>query len=134
VNGAGPSRQTLRDRIKYHHKGNAEGSTLRKTLGSLLSAELHLDLRRVGSGKRMTFVDGEKVLSAWMAQNAGVSWLVDPTPWILEAHLIAELDTPLNIDGNKHNPVYAQLTAARSRAVARARQLPVLPNPGTGGR
>jgi GIY-YIG catalytic domain-containing protein len=33
ANGARPSRQTLRDRIRYHYLGNAEGSTLRLTLG-----------------------------------------------------------------------------------------------------
>src|SRR5215471_1664578 len=30
-NGRPPSKQTLRDRIKYHYTDNAEGSTLRKT-------------------------------------------------------------------------------------------------------
>lgn len=33
-NGRGPSMQRLRDRVRYHYSGNAEGSTLRKTLGS----------------------------------------------------------------------------------------------------
>lgn len=53
-NGRGPSSQRLRDRVRYHYSGNAEGSTLRKTLGSLLADEAGLELRRVGSGKRMT--------------------------------------------------------------------------------
>ena len=59
MNGRSPSRQTLQDRVRYHYGGNAEGSTLRKTLGILLADELGIELRRVGSGKRMTFVDGE---------------------------------------------------------------------------
>ena len=50
-----PSKQNLRTRIKNHYQGNAEGSTLRFTLGCLLSEELGIKLRRVGSGKRMTF-------------------------------------------------------------------------------
>ncbi|WP_373283393.1 GIY-YIG nuclease family protein [Streptomyces prunicolor] len=45
------STQNLRKRVRYHYRGNAAGSTLRLTLGSLLG----LELRRVGSGKRMTF-------------------------------------------------------------------------------
>ena len=34
-NGRAPSRSTLRARIRTHYNGNAEGSTLRKTLGCL---------------------------------------------------------------------------------------------------
>jgi len=45
----------MRERIPYHYKGNAEGSTLRLTLGCPLSEELDIELRRVGSGKRVTF-------------------------------------------------------------------------------
>jgi hypothetical protein len=59
-----PSKQNLRSRIKNHYRGNAESSTLRLTLGFLLSEKLGIELRRVGSGKRMTFSQGEKVLSA----------------------------------------------------------------------
>lgn len=128
-NGRPPSSQTLRDRIRYHYTGNAEGSTLRKTLGSLLAAELGLELRRVGSGNRMTFGVGEQLLSTWMADNALVSWVTDPEPWLLEERLIAGLDVPLNLDGNAHNRFHPELTAIRAAAVARARALPVLPNP-----
>src|SRR5690242_5394181 len=86
---APPSKQTLRDRIKYHYTGNAEGSTLRKTLGCLLADDLGIELRRVGSGRRMTFVEGEQTLSAWMAENAYISWVVRDQPWELEDELIA---------------------------------------------
>jgi GIY-YIG catalytic domain len=47
-----------------HYTGNAEGSTLRKTLGCLLANELGIQLWRVGSGNRMTFIEGEQALSA----------------------------------------------------------------------
>lgn len=134
TSGRPPSRQTLRDRITYHYSGNAEGSTLRKTLGVLLAEELGIDLRRVGGGARMTFGLGERVLSAWMEENALVSWIVHPKPWIAEAQLIARLDVPLNLDGNLGNPFHPSLAAARGRAVDRARKLPVMPNPGVGGR
>src|SRR5262245_11796197 len=39
-NGRPPSRENLRKRLKYHYAGNAEGSTLRKTLGCLLADDL----------------------------------------------------------------------------------------------
>src|SRR5262245_36359634 len=61
-----PSGQDLRRRIRYHYCGNAEGSTLRLTLGCLLG----LPLYRVASGKRRTFAYGEERLSNWMAENA----------------------------------------------------------------
>src|SRR3954451_14241714 len=44
--GKRPSTQTLFHRLRYHYQGNAEGSTLRLTLGLLLG----LRLRVVGSG------------------------------------------------------------------------------------
>ena len=76
-----PSRQSLRQRLWAHYAGNAEGSTLRKTLDCLLADELGIQLRRVGSGRRRTFADGEQVLSEWMAENAFVSWVVRERPW-----------------------------------------------------
>jgi len=57
------SKGNLRKRITYHYKGNAEGSTLRQTLGVLLTDKSDYPLRRVGSGKRMTFTHiGERWL------------------------------------------------------------------------
>jgi hypothetical protein len=127
-NGAAPSTQRLSHRIRYHYQGNAEGSTLRLTLGSLLANELGLELRRVGSGTRLTFATGEAILSAWMGENALVAWLVNPTPWKLEERLIGAVCLPLNLDQNDGHPFHAVLTEVRRRARARARQLPVLTN------
>jgi hypothetical protein len=132
-NGRAPSTQNLRKRIQYHYTGNAEGSTLRKTLGCLLADELGIQLRRVGSGSRLTFIEGEQALSAWMAENAYVSWVVRDRPWELEDELIAALDLPLNLQGNPHNRFYSVLTGVRARCVAQAQALPVVPNPGIGG-
>lgn len=114
--------QNLRKRVRYHYRGNAAGSTLRLTLGCLLG----LDLRRVGSGKRMTFGKaGEAELSAWMAENARVCWIETSEPWDLEAQLISELDLPLNLDQNNRNPFYSRLKQLRAEARTRARELPV---------
>lgn len=134
ANGRQASGQNLRERIRTHYAGNAEGSTLRKTVGCLLSHELGIELRRVGSGSRMTFVLGEQPLSRWMGENALVSWVVHSQPWELEGHLIATLDLPLNLQGNSRNSFHPELTKQRAAAVKRARGLPVIPNPGVGGR
>lgn len=132
-NGRAPSKQNLRGRIRYHYTGNAEGSTLRKTLGCLLAGQLGIQLRRVGSGTRMTFVEGEQALSAWMAENAHVSWAVRDRPWELEDDLIATLDLPLNLQGNPFNQFHPVLAGVRAECVAQAKALPVVPNPGIGG-
>jgi GIY-YIG catalytic domain len=134
ANGRAPSRQGLRSRIRTHYTGNAEASTLRKTLGCLLGSELQIELRRVGSGHRFTFVDGEPVLSEWMARNALVSWVACERPWEVEEQLIATLDLPLNLDGNQRHVFHPQLSRVRAQAVRRAKALPVLPNPGVAGR
>ena|ERR1035438_5054594 len=64
------SRRTLRDRLRDHLAGNAEGSTLRLTLGCLLAEKLGIHLRRVGSGSRHRFTNpGEIVLDGWLAHR-----------------------------------------------------------------
>jgi hypothetical protein len=121
-----PSTQTLRSRVRYHFRGNAEGSTLRLTLGCLLADRLDIRLCRVGSGKRMTFTNpGEHVLSTWMAENAFVVWAPASEPWFWEEEALAQLDLPLNLSGNKHNAFHAPLSAIRAAAKADARKLPI---------
>jgi hypothetical protein len=117
------STQTLRHRVRYHFRGNAEGSTLRLTLGCLIG----LELRRVGSGKRMTFGTlGEAELSDWMANNARVCWYPCAAPWVVESIAISKADLPLNLDHNRNHPFYSYLSRLRSDARARARTLPIL--------
>ncbi|WP_344429407.1 GIY-YIG nuclease family protein [Streptomyces lavendulocolor] len=116
------SSQNLRKWVRYHFRGNAAGSTLRLTLGCLLG----LELRRVGSGKRMTFGKaGEAALSQWMAEHARVCWVEHPEPWTAESELIARLDVPLNLDQNQHNAFHPRLKELRAQARQRARELPV---------
>jgi hypothetical protein len=116
----------LRTRIRYHFRGNAYGSTLRLTLGSLLAEELAIELRLVGSGTRLTFSSGEAQLSDWMRRHARVCWIEHPEPWILEHALITELALPLNLDQNAHSPFRKTLSAIRGAQRSRARSLPVV--------
>jgi hypothetical protein len=120
-----PSTQNLRTRIRYHYRGNAEGSTLRLTLGCLLSDRLGIQLRRVGSGTRMTFNAGEAALSGWMLKNALVGWVEHPYPEQLEQAAIGCLSLPLNLEHNKCHAFNAQLAAIRAVARQRARDLPI---------
>jgi hypothetical protein len=60
-------------------RGNASGSTLRLSLGCLLSTTLGIQLCP-GPHGRMTFSAGEAKLSAWLHENAAVTWVVCPAP------------------------------------------------------
>lgn len=81
-----------------HYGGNGEGSTLRLTLGCLLSDSLNIKLRRVGSGKRRTFTNpGEIILDKWMAMHARVAWAAVEEPWLVEKRLLATTSLPLNL-------------------------------------
>lgn len=121
------SSQNLRKRVWYHYRGNAEGSTLRLTLGCLLADRLGIQLRRVGSGKRMTFSKvGEAKLSEWMGQNAFVTWLEHEKPWEHEDELIATGSFPLNLQGNRTHSFWPKLSEIRAKAKAHARFMPVL--------
>ena len=89
------SSENLRKRVSYHFRGNAEGSTLRLTLGTLLAPLSDFPLRRVGSGNRMTLTHlGERWLDGWMADNAKVCWVEHPQPWVLEDELLKSLSLP----------------------------------------
>ncbi|MEN3539644.1 GIY-YIG nuclease family protein [Microbispora sp. ZYX-F-249] len=126
MNGRAPSRQTIRSRVRYHYRGNAEGSTLRLTLGCLLADELGIGLRRVGSGKRMHFgYEGEAQLTDWMGLHAQVVWTVADSPWRLEEELIQSLVLPLNLDQNLHSPFHQKLSTLRAEQRALARSLPI---------
>jgi hypothetical protein len=127
ASGVGASRQNLRRRLRQHYALNAYGSTLRLSLGCLLAELLGIELRRVGSGTRLTFADGEASLSQWMADNAFVCWVAHARPWELEDALVKTLDLPLNLQGNDRHSFHQQLTSARAAARDHATALPIWP-------
>ena len=132
TNGRAPSRGTLRQRLQTHYAGNAEGSTLRKTLGCLLGGELGIALRRVGSGRRYTFTNpGEQRLDAWMADNAFVVWEETGRPWEMERTILkSDLPLPLNVRENDSVLHTSVVSAARKLAMANANALPIIADGG----
>ena len=120
------SSENLQKRVSYHFRGNAEGSTLRFTLGALLAPLSDFPLRRVGSGNRMTLTHlGEQWLDGWMADNAKVCWVEHPQPWVLEDELLKSLSLPLNLQGNTHHPFFGLLGEIRRTAKAAAREMAI---------
>jgi hypothetical protein len=132
LNGRPPSKSNLRHRLRTHYCGNAEGSTLRRTLGCLLGEQLGIKLRRVGSGGRYTFTNpGEQLLDEWMQQHAFVTWVETSAPWGLEKHLLSSvLRLPLNLDGNPWLEAAAVVSAARLKARQRADELEIIADSG----
>jgi len=83
ANGKPPSKGTLRSRISSHMRGNSSSSTLRYSIGCLLSQTLGIQLRRVGKDERLYFLKGEDILSAWLEENALVTWIPYKEPWLI---------------------------------------------------
>lgn len=103
----------LRKRIRNHYKGDASRSTLRLSLGSLLSGELGISLQVAKSSPRFTFGEGEQLLSEWMSVHTRVCWAEHPEPWLVEDALIATVPLKLNLDGNASGDFFMSLKAAR---------------------
>jgi hypothetical protein len=131
-NGRTPSRAHLKQRLRTHYFGNAEGSTLRRTLGCLLNEHLGIQLRRVGSGRRYTFTNpGEQLLDAWMGHHAFVTWVETDTPRVLETQLLSSgLRLPLNLEGNSWAEAVEALSTVRLKARQRADELDIIRDSG----
>jgi DNA-binding PadR family transcriptional regulator len=125
--GSANATQTLQQRVRYHFNGNADGSTLRRSLGILLEKKSGFPLRMVGSGKKMTLTsEGEEWLNRWMQENAFLTWVENENPWDIENELFHARSLPLNIQGNKHNRFAAELTRIRMEAIANAKYAPAV--------
>jgi hypothetical protein len=123
-------------RINNHCTGNAECSTLRWSLGCLLSEVLNIQLRRSGNNNIKRFArigannidDGEQVLTNWIVNNARFSYRVlndENEANELEVWLIGHLSLPLNIQHNNH--VFSKfLSHLRKRDWHLAQELPTL--------
>lgn len=109
-------KQSLHGRIIQNHlRGNAEGSTLRQSLGAILGIRLFL------IGERKTFGDGETRLTEWIAEHGRVCWVETDDPRALERHLLDTLLLPLNIQHNPRSPFREKLSAMRRQAKRGAR-------------
>ena len=115
------SNNNLRKRLKDHMNGNAYGSTLRLSLGCLLSDELDIKLKKVGKSS-VHFRENEEILSEWMQNNAFVTFEVCHEPWKIEDEAIKTINLPLNIKDNESSPFFQPLKDIRKKAKSFARK------------
>jgi len=108
--------QPVRERLlSRHYGGNAEESTLRKSLGSLLRDKLDLTPRKKSArSKKWTFGDDEDKLTEWMHKHARVKLVGIAMKKVkeMEEVLIKHFSPPLNIEEGSH-PFAAELEAIR---------------------
>ncbi|MGH9521367.1 MAG: GIY-YIG nuclease family protein [Terriglobales bacterium] len=114
---AAESHATMQQRIIGSHlKGNASQSTLRRSLGCLLSDQLGISLQRVRG--RLHFREGEEKLSEWLRDHARIAWVGHPTPWEIESAVITHLDAPLNLAHNAQHRFHPVLKGLRKELAA----------------
>lgn len=116
------SKGTLRGRLVTHVTKNASQSTLRRTLGVLLTDELRLTLGEHGG--REHYGPGEAFISRWLVENGRVAWTVDLQPWDAEDELLANATLALNLDGR--SDAFARSISARRKAALAAARAAVL--------
>lgn len=94
------SESNLSDRLLGNHlRGRIGGSTFRKSLAALLFD--HLGLEAWPGADRARLLD-EGPLTRWMHDAAGVTFAVQPEPWLVEGEVISALNPPLNLRPGHH--------------------------------
>lgn len=109
------SNENINKRIGSHFgKVIAEWSTLRESLGNLLSKSRGLDIKLKLINTRKNFGPiGEQKLTEWMKEHARVCWFVIEKPWVIEKEVIRALNVPLNLKHNESHPFYHTLLGIR---------------------
>jgi hypothetical protein len=116
---AGATLGSLRNRVLDHLRRGSEASSLRQTVGALLSQDLGLDV--VGGEQRSSFHfgDTEHRLTAWLREHCLVGYLVCDNPFEVERDLIRSIPLPLNISERKRHPFSRYLLSLRACLAAR---------------
>ena len=120
------SKSSLRKRIYRNHiNGRARQSTLRLSLGVILSEESGYFLRLHKNEKRKYWLasKGEAWLSSWMNENAFVGFVECCDPKAVEKALIQHYNPPLNIN-HSNNEFSKKLKSMRETQQKYARQSP----------
>lgn len=116
--GISPSRAassgTLRSRVGSNHiRGNTGGSTFRLTLASLVFEAKGWE--PMMADRPILTADDNRSLTQWQHEHLRLTWAVHAEPWTIEHEVIARLQPPLNLMGNRSHPFAATLSVARRR-------------------
>ena len=118
----GQSEANLRRRIRKHYRGDASRSTVRFSVGVLLTKQSGFPLC-IGSDKRITFTkNGEQWLNDWMEKNVFFSLAEHDRPKEEESKMFENVDLPLNIEDNPRNLFVEKLQTMRDDARKQARE------------
>lgn len=94
---------SLRKRdLRQHFRGNAGGSTLRKSIGVLFGYKLIARDKDKSNGKTKFSTTDENKLSEWMQQNLLMYFYSNNNHNNIEIELINHFNPPLNLKGNKN--------------------------------
>jgi hypothetical protein len=113
------SKGNIRKRIRNHLGNRAGSSTLRRTLGVLLTERSGFPICLLPSGKQCLTCAGEAWLNRWLDENAMVCWTAHSEPWIEERRILESISPPLNIYGCNH-PFAYDLRRNRKLALSQA--------------
>jgi len=104
----------LRARVLDHLTGNSRASSLRMTVGALLTIDLGLE--PVGDGTRtyFHFGDGEKRLTDWIVAHTRVAFVPADDPFGIEKSVLASVPVPFNISERKKHAFSKYLMTLRS--------------------
>lgn len=110
----GATMNRLRDRVKDHLTGNSRASSLRMTVGALLTLELRLEPVGDGSRTYFHFGDGERRLTDWLVSNTRVAFAPSANPFGDEKRVLTSVPVPFNISERKRHPYSKYLMTLRS--------------------
>jgi len=114
------SKNGLRGRLNQHFRGNAEGSTVRYSLGSLMRRQL---LLKGSKGKTKSWGAWETDLTTWMAGNMRFSFFPCANPKDLEVWFLKEFYLPINHKGNDECHFWPVLDITRQIARENSRRI-----------
>jgi hypothetical protein len=109
------SKATLRSRIRGQHLGgNIGSSTFRQSLAALLFQD-HGWLTSSSGSRTQLIPEHNRALSDWQREHLRLAWVERPSPWTVEARVIALMQPPLNLAHNASHGMYGRLTELRAK-------------------
>src|SRR4051812_22592295 len=87
--------------------------TFRLTLPSLLFERMAW--LPVMTDRPLLTREDNRALTEWQHEHLRLTWATHPEPWAIEHEVIAKLQPPLHLAGNRAHPLAATISAARRR-------------------